>query len=245
LKIIVPLRPGYGNSSPLPKKKELGPTIASDLVQLMDYLKIDRCPFVSLGSDVFYSAYFHQAHPKRINAVIACSGTFPLDQSAQYERMDKWHRFILAGARYTPHLLPFMVKAGFSLARRLGKRGFLHAVYDGSKADIATLENPEVFEAMVCGSDVCLSKTHSAHESFAREAIAQETTDWAPVLENLQGSIPVHYLNGLQDPQVPAETLREFQQKYPWINFRVDKDAGQLLFFLKWPEIIPLIEKYL
>ncbi len=245
LKIVVPLRPGYGSSSPYPKKKELGPTIADDLLQLLDHLKIDRCPFVSLGSDVFYSAYFHQAHPERISAVIACSGTFPLDRSAQYERMDKWHRFILAGARYTPHLLPFMVKAGFSLARRLGKRGFIHAVYGGSDADVATFENPEVFEAMVCGSEVCLSKAHSAHKPFAVEVIAQETTDWAPVLENLQGAVPVHYLNGLQDPQVPAETLREFQEKYPWISFHTYEDAGQLVFFLKWPEIIPLIEKYL
>ncbi len=245
LKIVVPLRPGYGNSSPYPKKKEVGPTIADDFAQLMDHLKIDRCPVVSLGSDMFYSAYFHQAHPERISAVIACSGTFPLDRSAQYERMDKWHRFILAGARYTPHLLPFMVKAGFSLARRLGKRGFVHAVYGGSDADVATFENPEVFEAMVCGSDVCLSKTHSAHKPFALEVIAQETTNWTPVLENLQGSVPVHYLNGLQDPQVPAETLREFQEKYPWINYHTYEDAGQLVFFLKWPEIIPLIEKYL
>ncbi len=245
IKIVVPIRPGYGNSSPFPNNQELGPTIADDLLQLMDHLGISRCPMVTMGSDVFYTAYFHQAYPDRLSAVIACSGTFPLDRSAQYERMDKWHRFILAGARYTPHLLPFMVKAGFSLARRLGKRGFVHAVYGGSKADVATFENPEVFEAMVCGSEVCLSDTHSAHKPFAMEVIAQETTDWAPVLENLQGSVPVHYLNGLQDPQVPAETLREFQQKYPWINFHDFEDAGQLVFFLKWPKIISLIEKYL
>jgi len=245
IKIIVMIRPGYGNSSPFPKKHELGPTIADDAAQLLDHLNVPRCPVLTLGSDVFYAAYFHKARPERISAIIACAGTFPLDRSGQYERMEKWHRFILAGARYTPHLLPFMVKAGFSLARRLGKRGFVHAVYGSSKADVATFENPEVFEAMTCGSEVCLSDAHSAHRSFAMEVIAQETTDWAPVLEHLQGSVPVHYLNGLQDPQVPTETLREFQQKYPWINFHEYEDAGQLVFFLKWPEIIPLIEKYL
>ena len=245
IKVVVPVRPGYGNSSPFPKKKGLGPTIAKDMAELLDHLEIESCPMVTMGSDVFYAAYFHQAYPERINAIIACAGTFPLDRSAQYERMDKWHRFILAGARYTPHLLPFMVKAGFSLARRLGKRGFVHAVFGGSKADVSTFEIPEVFEAMVCGSEVCLSDTHSAHKPFSMEVIAQETTEWAPVLEKLEGQIPVYYLNGLQDPQVPAETLREFQEKYPWINFHTYKDAGQLVFFLKWPEVIPLIEKHL
>ena len=36
--------------------------------------------------------------------------------------MDKWQRFILANARYAPKVLPFLVQAGFSLARKLGKR---------------------------------------------------------------------------------------------------------------------------
>lgn len=245
IKIIVPVRPGYGNSSPFPNKTELGPLVANDMAQLMDHLGVDACPILSMGSDVFYAAYFHQHHPDRVNAIIACAGTFPLDRSAQYERMEKWHRFILAGARYTPHLLPFMVKAGFSLARKLGKRGFVHAVYGNSKADVDTFENPEVFEAMVCGSEVCLSDTHSSHKSFAMEVIAQETTDWSPVFEKLQGSIPVHYINGLQDPQVPAKTLQEFEVKYPWVDFKIHKDAGQLIFFLKWRKILPLVEQYL
>ena len=245
IKVIVPVRAGYGNSSPFPKGKELGPTIADDLVQLLDHLGVQSCPFISLSSDVFYSAYFHQAHPDRITAIIACSGSFPLDRSAQYERMDKWHRFILASARYTPHLLPFMVKAGFSLARKLGKNGFVHAVFGNSKADVATFEEPEVFEAMVTGSEVCLSDTRSAHKAFAREVIAQETTDWAPVLEQLEGRIPVHYLCGHQDPQVPYDTIREFQQKYTWITYHDYPDAGQLLFFRKWRDVINMLEKYL
>ena len=32
-----------------------------------------------------------------------------------------------------------------------------------------TIANGEVFEALVVGSEVCLSDIHSAHDSFARE----------------------------------------------------------------------------
>jgi len=103
LMAIVPIRAGYGNSTPLPKKA----------------LGVSRCPAISLGSDIYYLAHLHRLDRKRLSAIIACAGTCPLTRSEQYERMGKWHRFILASARYTPHLLPFMVKAGFSLARRL------------------------------------------------------------------------------------------------------------------------------
>jgi hypothetical protein len=45
----------------------------------------------------------------------------------------------------------------------------------------------------------------------------------------------------LQDPEVHADTLAEHQRKYPWIDFRVYPDAGQLLFFLKWRDILDAV----
>ncbi len=245
IRIVVPIRPGYGNSTSLPKGTPYMAQLVDDMIALMDHLGIRRMPFVTMGGDSLIAMALHAAYPERINALIACAGVLPMTRRVQYERMDKWHRFILAGARYTPHLLPFMVKAGFALARRLGKRGFVHAVYGDSKADVATFEIPEVFEAMVCGSEVSLSETHSAHDAFSREVIHHETTDWTAEVAALKGSIPVHFLNGLQDPQVPPGTLAEFREDYPWIDFRVYPDAGQLLFFLKWRDVLGLVTPYL
>jgi len=244
IKIIVMVRAGYGESSSIPRGLPYIAQSVDDVAQLLDHLGAGPLPLMTLGGDSFLAIAFHAAYPDRVRALICCAGVLPLHRPAQYERMEKWHRFILAGARYTPHLLPFMVKAGFALARRLGKRGFVHVVYGKSPADVATFEIPEVFEAMVCGSDVSLSETHSAHDAFAREVISHETTDWTDEVAALQTSVPVHFLNGLQDPQVPAATLREHQQDYPWIDFRVYPDAGQLLFFLKWRDALALLERY-
>jgi pimeloyl-ACP methyl ester carboxylesterase/DNA-binding CsgD family transcriptional regulator len=245
IKIIVPVRPGYGSSTSLRRGVPYIAQIVEDMAALLDHLKIQSLPILSLGGDSYIAIGFHATYPERVKALICCGGVLPLSRSEQYERMDKWHRFILAGARYTPHLLPFMVKAGFALARRLGKRGFIHAVYGKSKADVATFEVPEVYEAMVCGSEVALSDTHSAHDAFSREVIAHETMDWTSEVAALEKAVPVHFLNGLQDPEVPPATLADHQSDYPWIDFRVYPDAGQLVFFLKWRDVIPLVERYL
>ncbi|WP_137699869.1 LuxR C-terminal-related transcriptional regulator [Marimonas lutisalis] len=245
IKVVVPVRAGFGQSTPLPRGSELSRVIPQDYAHLLDHLGIDRLPMISLGGDFFFSAHFHDAYPDRVSALIACAGVLPLTRAEQYERMEKWHRFILAGARYTPHLLPFMVKAGFALARRLGKRAFVHAVYGNSPADVETFENPEVFEAMVVGSEVSLSKDHIAHAAFSAEVIEQETTDWRGPVERIRGKVPVHFLNGLQDPQIPRDTLTELRQDYPWIDFTTYEDSGQLIFFQRWPEVIELVERYL
>lgn len=250
LRIVVPVRAGYGHSTPLPRAADYTPRLVEDLVALLDHLRIERVPVLSLGGDSFLSMMLHDRHPHRVLGLICASGVLPHVRAEQYERMDKWHRFILAGARYTPHLLPFMVKAGFALAHRLGKRAFVHAVYGNSEADKTTFEIPEVFEAMVCGSEVCLSDTHSAHDAFAREVIGHETTDWSQAIARLKAAaerevdpLPVIFFNGLQDPQVRPETLDEHRADYPWIDFRVYPDAGQLLFFLKWRDILDALER--
>lgn len=245
VKIIVPIRAGYGNSTPLPRGGPHIPRLADDLAALIDHLGHECVPLISLGGDSFLAIELHHRHPDKVSALICASGVLPHERAEQYERMDKWHRFILAGARYTPHLLPFMVKAGFALANRMGKRAFVHAVYGNSQADRSTFEIPEVFEAMVCGSEVCLSDTHSAHDAFAREVIGHETSDWTMAIAALREAatrsetpLPVIFFNGLQDPEVVAQTLAEHQVDYPWIDFRVYPDAGQLLFFLKWRDIL-------
>jgi pimeloyl-ACP methyl ester carboxylesterase/DNA-binding CsgD family transcriptional regulator len=250
MKIIVPVRPGYGASTPLPKGTPYSAQIAEDMAALLDHLKVKRLPVVTLGGDSFFAASMHATYPERFSALICCAGVLPLTRPEQYERMEKWHRFILAGARYTPHLLPFMVKAGFALAHKLGKRGFVQAVYGKSSADVETFEIPEVFEAMVCGSEVALSDSHSAHDAFAREVICHETADWTEEVAALKqacvtGQTPVHFLNGLQDPQIPPATLSEYQRDYDWIDFTVYPDAGQLLFFLKWRDVLTTVEKYI
>ena len=109
----------------------------------------------------------------------------------------------------------------------------------------AAIEDIEILEALVVGSEVCLSDTHSAHDAFAREVIAHETTDWTESVLLFKDQVPFIMMNGLQDPQVPPETLAEFRRDYPWIAFDVFPDAGQLLFFTKWPQVLDRVQEFI
>ena len=155
----------------------------------------------------------------------------PLRSAAQYDRMDKWQRFILANARYAPKVLPFLVQAGFSLARKLGKEKFFAQVNGGSAADMATFADPAVREAVMAGSEVCLGEKLSAHEAFTRECISSER-DWSALIHAAPG--PVLLLQGDQDPQTPVQTIRELMGDYPELQIEFLPQTGQLLFFKEW-----------
>jgi len=245
IRLIVPVRAGYGASSEPAKGAGFTETVCADLAAVMDACGVESCPVVAQGSDSFIAISMTHFQPGRTTAIIACSGVLPLTRSEQFERMEKWHRFINSSARYTPHLTPFMVKAGFFLARRIGKRGFIHAAYGNTPADVETFEQPEAFEAIVTGSDVALSEEHSAHKSFAANVLDMERGDWTDRVEALKGAVPVIFMSGLQDPQVPVLTLREHQADYPWIRFEEFEDGGQLLLFRHWRRVIDHLEKFL
>ncbi|MEM1064968.1 MAG: alpha/beta fold hydrolase [Pseudomonadota bacterium] len=243
LQVVVPVRAGFGASSPLPRDvgtDSYGPTLSDDVHALLDHLGIRRCPIISLGNDSWYAHQIAARQPERISGMLMAAGALPMTASRQYERMGKWHRFITANARYAPTLFPFMVKSGFSLARRIGRRSFLHAVYAVSAADLATIEEPEVLEAMLAGSEVALSKTHSAHDAFAREVFAK-TRDWRWAVRACQ-SIPVHFMVGDQDQHAPPETVNEWEAEWPHIRFERLENSGYLLFFQRWRAVLDRIE---
>lgn len=238
LRIIVPVRAGYGASDMVPPKTDYDATFIADTEQLLRAEHVRRCPIISLSGDAYYAVRLARRHPTMFSGIVACSGMLPLTRREQYERMDKWHRFILAGAKYTPHLLPFMVKSGFLLARKIGKRGFVHAVFANSAADIATFENAEVFEAIVTGSDICLSDQNCAHDPFSQQLVSGQLADWSADINALRDQLPVILMNGAQDPQVPLATYHDFTRDYDWIEFHLFEDAGQLAFFRHWRDVL-------
>ena len=92
IKIIVPVRTGYGASTPLPNGLPYVVQLAADMGVFFDQLDFDRLPLVTLGGDSFIAIAFHAAYPERLTAFICCAGAPPLTRPKKYERMDKRHR---------------------------------------------------------------------------------------------------------------------------------------------------------
>ncbi len=234
-RVIVPVRAGYGRTDPHARGTDhiLGVTL--DYAAVMDHLGAKGAVVLPLGADLRFAMNLANLRPDLVRGIVGCACQLPLRTAAQYERMDKWQRFILANARYAPKVLPFLVQAGFSLARRLGKEAFFTQVNGGSPADLETFARPEVREAMLEGSETCLARKWSAHEAFTRECISSER-DWSGIVRACR--VPVLLLQGDQDPQTPMLTVRELMADFPHLEVRFLPQTGQLLFFAEWPQAL-------
>ena len=235
LRVIVPVRAGYGKTEPFLKGTEHLAGVTRDYAAVMDHLGLKGAMVIPLGADLRYALNLANTRPDLVRGVVGAACQLPIRTPAQYERMDKWQRFILANARHAPKVLPFLVQAGFSLARRLGKDAFFRQVNGGSAADMETFARPEVKAAMLEGSDICLAAKWSAHAAFTAECIGSEK-DWSAVVRAVR--VPVLLLQGDQDPQAPVQTIRELAAEYPQLEVRFVPGTGQLLFFAEWPMVL-------
>jgi pimeloyl-ACP methyl ester carboxylesterase len=238
MRVVVPVRAGYGRTEPHGRRVDHLAGVVADYAQVLDHLGLAGAVVICLGADLRFAATLANGRPDLVRAILGCAAQLPLRTAAQYERMDKWQRFILANARYAPKVLPFLVQAGFSLARRLGKANFFAQVNGGSPADMETFARPEVRAAILEGSETCLAEKWSAHEAFTRECIGSER-DWSAALRALR--VPTLLLQGDQDPQTPVLTVRELMPEYPQIEVRVLPHTGQLLFFAEWPQVLDAV----
>ncbi|MBE2277416.1 MAG: helix-turn-helix transcriptional regulator [Rhodobacteraceae bacterium] len=235
MRVIVPVRAGYGRTDLHARGTDHLTGVALDYAAVLDQLAVQGTVAVPMGADLRFAAHLANLRPDLVRGIVGCSCQLPLRTAAQYERMDKWQRFILANARYAPKVLPFLVQAGFSLARRLGKDKFFAQVNGGSPADMETFARPDVRAAVMEGSDTCLTAKWSAHEAFTRECIGSEK-DWSGVLRLC--TVPIVLLQGDQDPQTPVLTVKELMGDYPALSVRFLPFTGQLLFFAEWPQVL-------
>ncbi len=239
LRVITPIRAGYGKTDLHAKGADHLREVVLDYATVLDHLGVKGAVVLPQGADLRFAMHLANTRPDLVRGIVGASCQLPIRTGAQYERMDKWQRFILANARYAPKVLPFLVQAGFSLARRLGKEAFFRTVNGGSPADIEAFARPEIREAVLEGSEVCMTRKWAAHEAFTRECIGSEK-DWSAVVRACL--VPVLLLQGDQDPQSPVLTIRELAADYPHLEVRFLAFTGQLLFFAEWPQVLDEVE---
>jgi pimeloyl-ACP methyl ester carboxylesterase len=239
--MIVPIRAGYGWSSPLPTGRHVHDVAIDDTCQLMDHLGIARLPILSICEDIRISVEMARRHPSRVSAAICTGAVMPAHTPLHYQRMTKFTRFVIANAHYAPRALPYIAMTFYSFARRFGPKRFLETVLADSAGDRACIANAEIICALVKGSEITMRSDYTAHVSWAAEAIAVFNGDWSSRLRDCPA--PIILFHGHEDPFSPFETVKEFTQELPGITLHDYPGFGQLMYPV-WPEIADEIERH-
>lgn len=237
--LFVLVRAGYGRSDrPPPGRRPLAGA-AADLVELATRLDLPPCPVVAVSDDLRIAVEAATLAPERFPRIIACAGAFPVYRIEHFMRMPIGTRFIRGSARFSPWVVPFLLRVAFALVPRIGVRAFMKRLLDGSPADCAALDDPETASAIESGSLVGLGPDVSATETIAAE-IVDFHTDWHPALAGCP--VPILALHGEEDPECDIETVSEYASGLPGLTLVRIENAGRLAMFTHAGLLLDAIE---
>jgi pimeloyl-ACP methyl ester carboxylesterase/DNA-binding CsgD family transcriptional regulator len=230
--MVVPIRAGYGYSSPLPPGRNALETAIHDIAQLRSYLGLTPGPVVAHCNDFLLACRLALANPKAITRIFGIGAAFAIETPEEYARLNKWARFFRANARHAPRVLAYLGRGGYTMVRRIGFENYVEMVLRGSP-DAAAIGDPEIRAAVLAGMDINWGDDVRAHEAFAADTIAVHRDPW-PDLSRLP--VPVTLIHGMLDQNASYLSAAEQSRLHRWPLTSIP-DAGSLIHHSHWRDV--------
>jgi pimeloyl-ACP methyl ester carboxylesterase/DNA-binding CsgD family transcriptional regulator len=237
IRLIAPVRPRFGFSDPDGKPEGAPERFAEDVRAVLDHYGVDRCPVIGHMAGSLYAFAVAAALGPRITGIVNVSGGVPIVSHEQFSVMTPRQRIVAYTARYTPALLPLILRAGIALLDSGGEHAFMKALYEGAPIDYRIATRPEVFAALTDGYRFTVRQGHAAFEVDSW----QVTRDWSHhVAKSRQ---PVALVHGRHDPVVRIATVRDFAGRTGARAQLVElAEEGQLLFYSRPQAVFDALE---
>lgn len=241
LRIICPIRAGYGPSTNLDRGADVVQVTRDDTLALLEHLGITRLPYLTQSSDLLFAVDLAANKPEIVSEIIGLCVRPYLPGDAHYASMSKWHRFFLSTAKHAPHLLTFTAKAVMAMGRRVGMVEFFRQMMKDSPADVAMIDDPDIYPVLKAIGDLISSEHSNIAQAYTMELLAAEQ-DWSHLMIAAKHT-PTWFVNGLDDPSLDATSIAQYREHYPWIDIEVVPKGGQFTLYQRYNDLIPRIAK--
>lgn len=241
LRVICPVRAGYGHSDGLSPKADPIQAATQDTLHLLKELGITQLPFVAHGTDLPLAAHLISQHPDVVTELIGI-GAFPPNPGDQtVVGAGRWQRFFVTTARNAPHLVQFAAKAVMAMTKRIGPDAMLRQLCKEQPSDLALLEDAEMKQILAANISLMAGKSTNSAQAFAMEFIAFQN-DWSPQMQATH-HIPAQFFLAEEDPTIELESLPDLQAIYPWISFKTLPHSGLAMVFQNYETLIPIMAR--
>lgn len=238
--VLVPFRAGYCGSDPAPPGSHPFELAVEDMRALMHQLRIPSAVMVAPGDDIRIALMLAQAAPDLVRAIFAIGAGFPILDDAQYRRLMPVARFTRTCSRYSPKVLPFLIRSMRVVISTYGLERYLRGILAHVPGDAHAMGEPEIAVAFYNGVEKQFFTEPFSETAFCTEVPAFHQ-DWPRELGHV--ACPVTLIHGEQDGNAPIETALEYCAMYPAWRFISWPDAGQLVAYLHWREVLDLISE--
>lgn len=233
-RIIVPDRPGYGQSDFQKGRTLLD--MGNDIAQLADALKLDTFALmgVSAGGPYVLSTAYRLGERVRVGAVV--SGAAPFNRDGALDDVNDTYRQAYQVAKWPGWLLRILMRAQMKREAKDLDGYWQEVLGRASEADRATLERPEIAAQVKAYRPEAVRRGVQGWVHEARLVV----TPWGFPLNDITPTIHLWYWN--DDTIVPTQMGRFLEAALPNTVSHFLPGGGHFAFFDHWGDILrPLI----
>lgn len=227
LRLLAPVRPGYGTAAPDDGPVASAPArFAADVEAMLDRLRLERVVLLGHMAGSLHAFALAARLGSRVAGIVNVSGTVPIVSHAQFAGMSRRQRLVAYTARYAPAALPFVLRAGIRQLDFDGERDFMRALYEASPPDLAATGDVDIFRSLRRGYRFTVAQGHRAFATDGYHVVR----DWSALA--LRSDVPVALVHGRHDPVVPVARVAEFAARLGGrARMDVVEDCGQLVLY--------------
>jgi pimeloyl-ACP methyl ester carboxylesterase/DNA-binding CsgD family transcriptional regulator len=227
IRLIIPERPGNGDSEPCDKRTYLD--WPNDVLELAEHLEIERFAVVGQSAGTPYALATSYALPQRVLALSIAAGVPPFRKLEDIRDYAPEFNSGLIVAKYAPALLPSLLRVVENGVRKNPYRYIERTLRNAADADRKVFADPTLrarYAAVLAGS---------AWQGFMPELMLL-TNDWGFDLADI--GTPCIVWHGEMDSQVAVTGAKRLVSAMPNAQLRMVSHAGHYVMFSHWDEIL-------
>lgn len=231
LRVLMPARPGYGQTDPVARAPQALDAMTDILRALIATEDLRRPVLLGHMAGCLYAHVLAARLGDAVAGAVCASGVAPITRLAQLSRMAPRQRVVAYTARFAPALLPTILRAGIAQIDGRQVRDFMTALYAPGTHDHSVIERLDVGALLQAGYRFSVEQGHVGFATDSHFVVR----DWTAEIDGC--ARPVLYFNGRHDPVVPAARVVETMAGREGTQVTVLENAGQLLLY-EHPDLV-------
>lgn len=223
-RLIAPARPGFGRSEPVGRPEDALDIVVAQVEALIGRMDLKAPILLGHMAGALYGHVLASRLRGRVAGMVAVSGAAPIRRLSQLSSMAPHQRIVAYTARFTPALLPPLLRAGIAQIDSKDIEGFMTALYPPGSHEAAVIRRLDLARIIQAGYRFSVTQGHIGFATDSHHIVR----DWS---RHIDPSAPVLYLHGARDPVVPRGDVEAFLQDLPGAECQVLGDAGQLSLY--------------
>ncbi|WP_374591925.1 alpha/beta fold hydrolase [Aquabacterium sp.] len=235
IRLIIPERPGSGDSDPLHERRITD--WPRDVIALADHLGIERFAVLGYSAGTPYAMATALARPDRVLAQSLVAAMPPIDRMEDVRDYSPTFRMSMLVAKFAPSLLPPLIRVMVKSISKNVYRFIEQSLSAATDLDRRVFEDPRLRASYANG---LLAGVKRGVQDMVLEVLLT-SHDWG--LAPAAITTPTHFWHGEADKLVSLNGARKLASQVPHATFEVLPGGGHYIIYSHWHDILTRLRR--